>query len=280
MSLGSLPILISWMVLTQLAAANSAEPENSRTYIAQSLEVAPFVPPAPVVPKRLPVIREDAKVVVPAKFSRTLTIVRGEASTAPDLPVPIIAEPVPPHVFTPEELARLADIRRHTLMLGATVFDRKVSRVHWRHPDSGAAYEADCGFDVGLLAGIGGFVWEGEIYSFALFHSDFNTAWNRKSSKRLPIVRPEIPAGEIVMISGDPADPAGMTAIRAVASILTAERDRLIPYQAARREYQRASAIWHAAHPPEPRDETIVLRPHRGSRYLADPRPESKGATR
>jgi hypothetical protein len=37
------------------------------------------------------------------------------------------------------------------------------------------------------------------------------------------------------------------------------------------------AAAWAKAHPPVPRDETFIFRPHRGSRYLADPQPEKKG---
>ncbi len=270
--------IISLVLIPYAASAEPAKPSDARTYISQSLDVAPFVPPAPVAPKRLPAIREDAVVAIPGNFSRTTTIIRGEASTAPDLPEPAIADAAPTISLTAEEVARFDSIRRHTLMLGATVYDHAVSRVQWRNPDSGDAYEADCGFDIGLLAGIGGFVRGGENYSLYLMHTDFDSKALRKFSPPSAFVPPQVPPGEIVMISGDP-DSGDLMPILAVKSVIAAEKERLTAFQAARREYFRASAEWHAANPPIPRDETIILQPHRGSRYLAEPRPESKGAT-
>ena len=59
---------------------------TARTFIPTPLEVPAFVPPAPPVEKTVPAMRVDSAVTVPAAHSRTLTILRGEASTLPDIP--------------------------------------------------------------------------------------------------------------------------------------------------------------------------------------------------
>ena len=56
---------------------------TARTFIPSSLGVPLFTPPPPPVVKRLPAVRVDAAVTLLSKNARTLTLQRGEASTAP-----------------------------------------------------------------------------------------------------------------------------------------------------------------------------------------------------
>jgi hypothetical protein len=242
---------------------------GKRTFIPNALEVLPFTPPPPPVVKRLPAVRVDAAVTHLSKNSRTLTLQRGEASTEPDLPPPPPAPPyVEPHEPTPEEVAQRIWQQRHDLNLGATIYDHRISVVNWTDQETLVRYEAVCGFDIGLLAGVGGFIHNGEDYGLFLMHSDFDTTWERRLTKDWQLEVPEVAPGEILITRGDMKDIAATARMTVVKEIIAAETPRLLAYQTARATYIAASSAWHAAHPPIPRDETFILRPHRGSRYL------------
>ena len=242
---------------------------GKRTFIPHALKVEPFTPPPPPVVKRLPAIRVDAAVTHLSKNSRTLTLQRGEASTEPDLPPP---PPAPPHVEprepTPEEIAQRIWQKRHDLNLGATIYDHRISVVNWTDQISLVHYEAVCGFDIGLLAGVGSFVHHGEKFSFSLFHSNHDTTKLHRFPRQWHLEIPEVAPGEVIITRGELKDAAAIAPMTVVKEIIAAELPRLLTYQADRSTYFAASAAWHAAHPPIPRDETFILRPHRGSRYL------------
>ncbi len=253
---------------------------SSRNYIPDSLEFPEFTPPAPPVAKVLPQIRIDSSVTVRAEnAATTITIQRGEASTLPDLPPPAKPAPAdPPRDFTSDELAELKWQRQHTINLGATVYDHKISEVQWTDQDTGKSYQALCGFDISLLAGLGGFVHHGESYQLFLMHSSVDTrAENAADASDIAI--PEIPAGQIRITQGNP-DAAALASLRAIQEVITSEKPRLLTYQSAREKYEQESAVWFKANPPVIRDETYILRPHRGSRYLNNAQPDQKGGAR
>ncbi len=264
---------------TQLFSQEEAS-AVARTYIPDSLEFPVFTPPLLSVEKVLPPIRIDASVTVPAEKSRTtVTIQRGEASTVPDLPPPAMPAPSEQsRELTSEELAEIKWQRQHSINLGATVYDHKTSDVQWTDQDTGKTYQAICGFDVSLLAGLGGFVQNGESYQFFLMHSTVDSA-TLGDADGTGLDIPQIPAGQIRITQGNP-DAAALAPLSAIQEVITAEKPRLIIYQNAREKFERESAAWHAAHPPIPRDETYILRPHRGSRYLSNAQPDQKGGTR
>ena len=248
----------------------------ARTFILDSLEVPPFAPPVPVPPKVLPRVRVDAAVTLPSKNSRTLTLQRGEPSTEPDLPPPPPPVVTEPAALTPEEVARRIWESHHNFNLGATVYDHKISVVDWTDPETGVFYQATCGFDIGLLAGLGHFIYRGEHFRFMLVHINLSTTVLRQMAARWSVrvpVFPEVPDGQILINRGDAADLVGTAPVVVLGELIAAEKHRLLPYQAARNSYYAASAAWYAAHPPIPRDETFILRPHRGSRYLTNPEP-------
>ena len=246
---------------------------GNRTFIPHALEVRPFTPPPPPVVKRLPAVQVDASVTLLSMNARTLTLQRGEASTAPDLPPSPPPPPyVEPHESTPEEIDQRIWHHRHNFNLGATVYDHKISVVNWTDQISLVHYEAVCGFDIGLLAGIGNFVHKGEKYSFFLMHSDFDTTIVRRFASQWRFKIPDVAPGEILIIRGDVKDTAATAPMSVLRDIIAAEKPRLLAYQAARTIYQAAASAWYAAHPPIPRDETFILRPHRGSRYLPAPK--------
>ena len=248
------------------SSGSSTAPTAVHTFIPHSLEVTPFSPPPPPVLKRLPVVRVDAAVTYVSKNGRTMTIQRGEASTAPDLPP---SPPPPPYVEshepTPEEVAQRIWQHRHNINLGATVLDHEISVVNWTDQETLVHYEAVCGFDIGLLAGIGGFVHNGQDYCLFLMHSDYDTTWERRVASQWYLEIPDVAPGEILFTRGDVSDRAATAAMTVIKEIIAVETPRLLPYQAARIKYQAASAAWHAAHPPIPRDETFILRPHRAA---------------
>jgi len=259
----------------------AAPVETARTYIPDTLAVPEFTPPPPAVPKELPHIRIDSSVTVPSENAdTTITLQRGEPSIVPDLPPPAKPAPSPPpRELTAAELAELKWQRQHTLNLGATIYDHKTSQIHWTDQETGKSYQAWCGFDVSLLAGLGNFVHKGESYQFMLMHSSVDTEkFNKIANKDLAI--PEISAGQILVTHGNAADPAAIAPIRVIQVVITSEKERLVAYQSAREKYQQESAEWQKAHPPVPRNETFILRPHRGSRYLAGDQTEQKGGAR
>ncbi len=279
-------MVVSWFSLWGLVCAFSeglpAKPGNStssnsttsRTFIQNDLAVPDFIPPAPPVEKKVPVMRIDAAVSVPAGNSRSLTILRGEASELPDIPIP--PEPIPQEFrpLTPEELALQAEGRRRHLNFSSVVYDNGVSVIRWQHPDTHEDYEAVCGFDVNLLAGIGRFTSDGNIYQLSFVPPGVRSTNGKRFGKRpLPKI-PQAAPGTVTITCGNAKDPIGAATVILLRDLIANEKDRLTVYQEKRHVYWQAAAEWEKAHPVLPRDETIWFRPHRGSRYLANPIPE------
>ena len=249
---------------------------SARTFVADSLEVPAFTPPEPVEAEPLPGIRIDSSLTVPSASGTTLTIKRGEASTLPDIPPPPPPEPDKSASHpTAEQLARHLYQLRHSIRLGASVFDHMVSEVHWTDQETKTNYQAICGFDIGLIAGIGSFVRDGETYSVDLLHSDCDSAHTRPRARKIPAVA----AGQSLITQGDPKSPYATALLYFIKDLIDSDKERLTLYQAERKQQQLEAAAWAAAHPAVPQDETFIFRPHRGSRYLADPQPEQKGET-
>lgn len=249
--------------------SNSPAIPRRTTYIPGNLTVKPFTPPPPRVPKPLPACRIDASVTHRTKDGTTLTLQLGEPSTAPDLPEPPPPAPrVAPRDPTPEEIARRIYHLRHSFNLGATIYDHRVSVVNWTDLETRVSYQAVCGYDIGLLAGTGGFVHEGENYRFMLFHTHLRTEWLRRVFNRWQPNLPEVAEGEIIITKGDPANAIGTAPVVLIGKVIAGEENRLAAFQTARQAYFKDAAAWAAAHPPVPKNETFIFRPHRGSRYL------------
>ncbi len=250
-------------------------PPSALASIPDSLAVPEFTPPAPAAPKELPAMRIDAATTVPAAHGKTLTIIRGEASTLPNLPPKTEPKPVVQRQRTTDDLARETYRRRHFLNLGATVYDRRASVIRWNHPDTNEAYEALCGFDISLITGLGRFARGGENYSVMLIHTRIDTTRPRKFPlPNLPDLS-SVTENSITYLKGDPSDAIGTAPVTLVKELITHEKTRLQIFQADLARHHAARAAWEKAHPEPPRDETIWIRPHRGSRYLADPKPEA-----
>ena len=250
-----------------------------RPSIPHDLVVPTFVPPAPPVEKKVPAMRVDAAVTVPAGNSHTLTILRGEASDLPDILEPVVVEPRPPRKLTSEDLARVAEERRRHLNFNAEVYDTGVSIIRWQHPDTAEPYEAICGFDVNLLAGLGQFTSGEKTYQLNFFPPGVIPTTRRQFSK-IPLPKPpEAAPNTITFTRGNAKDSVGTATATLLRDLIANEKPRLIAYQEKRIAYQQAAFEWEKAHPVLPRDETVWLRPHRGSRYLTNHTPE-KGIAR
>ena len=218
-------------------------------------------------------MRVDATTTVPTDNGKTLTILRGEPSTLPDIPSPPEPPPVVKRERTADDLAREIYRRRHSIHLGATVYDHRVSAVRWLHPDTREPYEAICGFDVGLLAGIGRIARKGENYNVMLLHSGIDTKHPGNLGLRGFPEHSAVADGSIRFLKGEAGDPVGTAPIRLIKELLANEKTRLVIFQADLERHRRARAAWEKANPVPLREETFWIRPHRGSRYLAEPAP-------
>ena len=272
--------------LLSLATAAISQPHLSRsdvpktgTSIPQSLEVPAFVPPVPKAEEKIPAMRVDAAVTVPSKANHTLTILRGEASTLPDLPLLLESKTQARPPLAPADPTRIKTRQNHMLQFGATIYDHRVSRVHWQRSNRGEVYEALCGFDVSLLQGIGQFTHDGEIYHLMLSPFQFDPTKPSSRVKHPVPDLPDVPPDSITFLKGNPNDPSGTATITLIRDLIAREKSRLTIYQADRLRYQQAAAAWEKAHPPVPRDETVWFRPHRGSQYLANPQADAKRET-
>lgn len=261
--------------VSQIALSRDSSASATRTYLAHSLEVPVFVPPAPPVQKEVPAMRVDSAVTVSTGNSHTLTVLRGAASQLPDIPVPVAVEASPRRQATPQELARYAEERRRRLNFSAVVYENGVSVIRWRHADTEEPYEAICGFDVNLLAGLGRFTSDGKIFELSFIPPGVVPAYRLRAGK-FPAPRPPAAAPDsVTLIQGDATDAVGTATVTLLRDLIANEKVRLTVFQADRARHQAAAAAWADAHPVLPRDETFWLKPHRGSRYLANPRPEA-----
>lgn len=247
---------------------------NTRTFIHTALEVPIFTPPAPPVEKPIPTMRIDSAITVPSGNSRTLTILRGEASDLPDIPEPVIFPQRAARQLTPEDLVRQAEQRRLRLTFNAVVHENGVSILRWAHPDTAEPYEAICGFDINLLAGIVQFTSNRKTYQLSFIPPVVIPATRNRLSNRSLTKPPEAAPDTVTFTKGNPNDPIGAATAVLLHELIATEKLRLIDYQEKRATYFNAAAAWAKANPVLPRDETIWFRPHRGSRYLTNPTPE------
>lgn len=237
-------------------AERQAEEDTEKLLPVPSTE---FIPPPP--PKEVPAIK------VEAATTRTLpthqiTVLRGEASTLPDIPAPPEPkESVPGPVGEPHYL----------LSFGATVYDRRISHVKWFDPRTGKRFEAWCGWDWTLLSAMSEIALGERVSSFHLMASNIDTAAARRAGREFQMPEhPELAEGAFSITKGDEDDPRALEALTAIRDFYLKHKERLGQIRQAREEYQAAAAAWRAANPPKPQRHTFWLKPHRGSRYLEE----------
>jgi hypothetical protein len=121
-------LLLGVLSITAILHAEDLTPAHpitdADTYIPGSLEVAPFVPPAPVEPTR-PLTDAVVTTVLIDENQKTTILQRGQASMAPDWIVP---QPTPPE--TPPIQPTFPRRQIVTIQMGGTVYDHRVSVVH------------------------------------------------------------------------------------------------------------------------------------------------------
>lgn len=218
-----------------------------------------FVPPPP--PKKVPAIKVDAATTLRLP-THQITVLRGEASTLPDIPPPPEPKPfVQGPVGEPQYL----------LSFGSTVYDHRISHVRWFDPRTEKHFEAWCAWDWTLLSPMPEIVLGERVSSFHLMASNIDTAAARRAGHDFKIPdHPELVEGAFSITKGDENDPEALNALIAIRDFYLKHKERLGQIRQAREEYQAAAAAWHAAHPPKPESHTFWLKPHRGSRYLKE----------
>ena len=240
--------------------AQDAEPQTEED-IEKLLPIpsTEFIPPPP--PKEVPAIK------VEAATTRTLpthqiTVLRGEASTLPDIPPP--PEPKP---FVEGPVGE----PHYLLSFGATVYDHRISHVKWFDPRTEKSFEAWCGWDWTLLSPMPEIVLGERVSSFHLFASNIDTAAARRFGHEFEIPEhPKLVEGAFSITKGDADDAEALKALTAIRDFFLKHKERLVLIRKAREEYQAAAAAWHAANPPKPKSHTFWLKPHRGCRYLKE----------
>lgn len=218
-----------------------------------------FIPPPP--PKEVPAIKVQAATTRKLP-THQITVIRGEASTLPDIPPqPELTPFVPGQIREPH----------YVLGFGATVYDHRISHVRWYDPRTDKHFEAWCGWDWTLLSPMPEIVLGERVSSFHLFASNFDTAAMRRAGHefRMP-EHPNLVEGAFSITKGDEDDAEALKALTAMRDFYLKHKERLGQIRQAREEHQAAAAAWHAAHPPKPQSHTFWLKPHRGSRYLKE----------
>lgn len=76
-----------------------------------------------------------------------------------------------------------------------------------------------------------------------------------------------------MLVEGAADAPTGSAFLEAIQRYCIANKPQLEAMRAARDQYRADAEAWRKANPPKPQNHTIILRPHRGSRYLKDAAP-------
>jgi hypothetical protein len=226
-----------------------------------------FVPPSP--PKKVPEMKVEAS-ASRAMSAHKVTILRGKASTLPNIPEP------PKPTVSPS--AQIDGEPHHLLSFGATVYDHRISFVRWSDSRTGEQFEAWCGWDWTLLGPLSEVPIAEGVSSFHLMSSNIDTSAARRFGGRFEMPEhPKLAEGEFAITKGNEESAEALQALTAIRDIYLKHKDRLGEIREAREEYQKAAKAWHAANPPKPENHTFWMKPHRGSRYLEKENKEGEG---
>jgi len=270
------------MVAAQETAVLSPVSEGTQvSRIAESLDVPEFVPPDRSNPKRMPALVVEAQVHGQMANGRNLQIIRAEPSTLPDLGS-IKSEIAAREAEQKAEAARQAVQPKeypldaeHIITMGVTVFANGVSHVTFSD-GAGNTIAAVCGFDVSLLSGISGFQMGGTDVSLN-FTPGFHIAARDGSPAASGFPSLDVAPGAIVFPGGK-ADAKILSDLEILRDLIGNEKPRLIAFQQKLRIREAKQQTWYAKNLVPPKDETIWLRPHGGSRYLAQDAAKSHAA--
>jgi hypothetical protein len=148
---------------------------------APAIPSSKFTPPPP--PKEVPPMVIRASTVTPSQ-DRNITLIRGEASTLPDIPPPPISKPsVPGRESEPH----------YIVSIGASVYDHSLSHVKWTNPETKESFEAWCGWDFTLLSPISQIEISEKFSLFHLSSSNVDTDAVRRAGRKTEIpMHPEV----------------------------------------------------------------------------------------
>lgn len=241
--------------------------------IIGSLQVTPFVPPTPKVRKQFPLNEVRAITRSRMENGKRLHVTRAAPSSLPDLAI-IRAE-----IAHKEEAAAArrsvatdfstAKENHRFLSLGATIIDHRISHVTWMDA-SGEMMEALCGFDIGLLANVPA-IKNGETgYSINMMPG-YHVSRRDGSFEMPAFPHLRVEPGEIRLPVGATEEKSEMLSdLRLLGDLIMREKGRLEAYRKAVEAKQEAERKWREQNPEPPRDETVWIRPHSGSRYLQE----------
>ncbi len=216
-----------------------------------------FTPPAP--PKKVPPMVIKASTVT-RLTTHNITLIRGEASTLPDIPPPPVTQP-----STPER----EEAKHYHLSIGATVYDRSLSLVTWTDPETQESFEAWCGWDFALLSPMTQIDINGKSSLFYLSTFNIDTAEEKRFGRKFEVLgHPQVVTNGFVICKGNASDANAQNLLTSIRKYYLRHQPRLILIKKAEQEYQASAAAWHEANPPKPESHTFWLKPHRGSRYL------------
>jgi hypothetical protein len=216
-----------------------------------------FIPPPP--PKEVPPMKIEAATTRKLP-THQITVIRSEASTLPDIPLP--PEPKP---FVQGPVGE----PHHLLSFGASVYDHRLSHVKWHDPRTKENFEAWCAWDWTLLSPFPEINIGERISTFHLFASNIDTDRRLRFGKGWEMPEhPQLEEHAFAITKGNTNDAEAIRILGTLRDYYIKHKDRLVLMQKAREEYQAAAAAWHAAHPPKPQSHAYWLKPHRGSRYL------------
>ncbi len=192
----------------------------------------------------------DVKGSTTADFgTHRITILRGEPSTLPDIPKP------PPPAEQSREVPQEPVEASHILLISGSTYNDALSRIEIWNPITQTRHTAWCGWDVSLIAPFHEMIHQGKPRMLLM------GVGPGVASEDQPKVEP----GSILVPDGDEYTVSVLTSLR---DACFQNMPKLLEIKAARLQFQKDSAAWHAANPPRPQNHTIWLKPHRGSRYL------------
>jgi hypothetical protein len=222
-----------------------------------------FVPPAEPAPG--PEIHAVSAVVRDLGTYR-LTIARGNPSTLPDIPPPA---PKKESLETP--FLTKPETTSINVCLGVTIYDNSFSCLRWSDPRSKEQFEAWCAWDWELLAGVKELAGDRVRITIICLPVIIDTGRTGRFTPRKLPEPPALSPDSFLITVGSPASALGDSFLSAWQAHLKAHRSALEAALAARKKVAADAAAWRAANnPAAPRDATIWIRPHRGSRYLLE----------
>lgn len=251
-----------------LMLASAQDAENVRAAAADEVEIlntlADGTPPPP----------KPSRTAVPAPATkqqsqqhdlgdRTATFTRVKPSEVVPIPEPDRSPSEAPRELTPAELEDLEALwaKQTFLSLSATVYDREVSLLGWRH--EGKRYRCWSNIDAFFLGGVSDFKVRDHTYSLFMGIGAEHRERKHLDAADHPPTMPSWPP-QFEMIGEEPDDQAALAPIIALHELYAVKHDRLArAYEGRERAYQKHLA-WLEENPPKPPNSAFYHWPTKG----------------